>query len=51
MRNAILWATVAAGAIAAYLMVRRGVRVDVAARESIQHPVRSLVSEAQNSVA
>lgn len=51
MRNAIFWATVAAGAVAAYLMVRRGVRLDVAARESIRHPVGSLVDEAQNSLA
>jgi hypothetical protein len=45
MRNIIFWATVASGAIAAYLMIRRGADLPTIARESIQHPVGSLVRE------
>jgi hypothetical protein len=51
MRKAILWGTVAAGAIAAYLMYRRGVSVGNIARESILHPVGSLMNEVQHARA
>lgn len=51
MKNAIFWGTVAAGAIAAYLMYRRGESFTTIARESVQHPVGSLVREAQNATA
>lgn len=47
MKNVIFWTTIAAGAIAAYLMYRRGESFTTIARESIQHPVGSLVREAQ----
>lgn len=49
MRNVIIWATVAAGAIAAYLMYRRGESFGKIASDSVQHPVSSLVREAQNA--
>lgn len=51
MRKAIFWTTVAAGAMAAYLMYRRGESVTTIARDSIRHPVGSLVREAQNVTA
>ncbi|MGC2639799.1 MAG: hypothetical protein WA294_21630 [Acidobacteriaceae bacterium] len=51
MKNVWFWATVAAGAVAAYLMYRRGESFGTIARESIQHPVSSLIDEAQNAVA
>ncbi len=47
MRNVIFWATVASGVIAAYLMIRRGEDLGTIAHESIEHPVGSLVREAQ----
>jgi hypothetical protein len=47
MRNVIFWATVASGAIAAYLMIRRGENLTTAAHEAIEHPVGSMVREAQ----
>ena len=49
MRNFIFWTTVAAGAVAAYLMFRRGEDFTTIARESVQHPLKSLVREAQNA--
>jgi len=45
MKRAMFWATVAAGAIAAYLMYRRGEPVGTVARKAILHPVASFVSE------
>ncbi len=51
MRNVIFWSIVGAGAIAAYLMYRRGVSVPTIARETIEHPVGSFVREAQNAAA
>lgn len=51
MRNVIFWATVAAGAIAGYLMIRRGESLGTVAREAITHPVGSLIRETQNAVA
>lgn len=47
-RNLLFWATVASGVVAAYLMYRRGERLSTIAQQSIQHPVGSLVREAQN---
>ncbi|HEX4309892.1 MAG TPA: hypothetical protein VHZ25_07675 [Acidobacteriaceae bacterium] len=51
MRKAIFWTTIAAGAIAAYLMYRRGESLTTIAHDSIQHPIGSLVREAQNATA
>lgn len=47
MRNVLFWATVVSGVVAAYLMLRRGEDLNTVARESIEHPVGSLVREAQ----
>lgn len=51
MRKALLWATVASGIVAAYLMYRRGERPATIVRESVQHPVRSLIDETQRATA
>lgn len=51
MRDFIFWTTVAAGALAAYLMYRRGENVTKIARESIRHPVKSLVRETRYRVS
>lgn len=45
MRKFLFWAGVAAGAVAAYMMYRRGEDLTTIARESIQHPVKSLIRE------
>ena len=50
-RSVIFWATVAAGAVAAYLMFRRGESLGTIARETVQHPVGSLIHEAQNAAS
>lgn len=51
MKKVWLWAMVASGAIAAYLMYRRGESLSRIAEESVQHPVKSLIREASNSTA
>lgn len=51
MKNIIFWGTFATGVIAAYLMIRRGESPVTAVRETLQHPIGSLVNEAQNAVA
>lgn len=45
IRRILFWSTVAAGAVAAFLMYRRGASLTTIARESIQHPVGSFVRE------
>lgn len=47
-KNVWFWVTVASGAIAAYLMYRRGESLSTIAEQAVQHPVSSLVHEAQN---
>lgn len=47
MRKIIFWTTITAGAVAAYLMYRRGASVSTIARESIENPVGSFVREAR----
>lgn len=51
MKNVIFWGTFAAGVIAAYLMIRRGESPLTAARETLLHPIGSLVNEAQNAAS
>ncbi|HTV14481.1 MAG TPA: hypothetical protein VME68_07185 [Acidobacteriaceae bacterium] len=51
MKNVWFWTTVAAGALAAYLMFRRGESLGTIAREAVAHPVGSLVKEAQNATS
>jgi adenylyl- and sulfurtransferase ThiI len=45
MRRFIVWATVASGVVAAYLMLRRGAPVTEVALKSVGNPVGSLVNE------
>ncbi len=45
MRRPFFWGTLIAGAVAAYLMYRRGESLDTIAQRSIGNPVGSLVSE------
>ena len=45
MRRFIFWATVASGAVAAYLMLRRGESIPRVAQRAIMNPVGSLVDE------
>ncbi len=51
MRNLIFWATVVSGTIAAYLMIRRGENLNTIAHEAIEHPVGSMVREAQKAAS
>jgi hypothetical protein len=45
MRRVFFWGTVAAGALAAYLMYRRGESLGTIAQRSIGNPIGTLVSE------
>jgi hypothetical protein len=45
MRRFIFWATVASGAVAAYLMLRRGESIPRVAQRTIMNPVGTLVNE------
>jgi hypothetical protein len=50
IRRIIFWSTIAAGAVAAWLMYRRGESLPTIAKESIQNPVGSFVREAQEAL-
>jgi len=50
MRKLILFATVASGIIAAYLMYRRGEPLGTIAKRAITNPVGSLVTEVKNTI-
>jgi len=45
MRRLFFWATVAAGSVAAYMMLRRGESLPKTAAKAISNPVGSLVNE------
>lgn len=45
MRRIFIWATVASGAIAAYMMFRRGAPLSEIARKAVVNPIGSMVSE------
>jgi uncharacterized protein (DUF697 family) len=49
-RKLILFATVASGFIAAYLMYRRGESLGSIASKAITNPIGSLVSEVKNTM-
>ena len=51
MRRFLFWATVASGAVAAYMMLRRGAPIGEVAQKSIGNPVGSLVNELKSSAA
>jgi hypothetical protein len=45
MRKLIVWGSIAAGAVAAYLMYKRGTPITTIAKKAILNPVGSLVTE------
>jgi hypothetical protein len=45
MRRFILWTTILSGAVAAYLLYRRGVPLDQIAKDVTSNPIGSMVSE------
>ena len=45
MRRVLFWTTVASGALAAYLMYRRGENWKTIAKEAIGHPIGTMVDE------
>lgn len=49
MRRLIFWATIASGAIAAYLMFRRGESFEAIINKTTSNPVRALASEITHS--
>ena len=49
MKRLFFWATVAAGAVAAYMMLRRGESIPRTAAKTITNPVGSLVTELRAS--
>ena len=49
MRRLLLWATVTSGAVALYLMMKRGETFTEAATNVGQHPFGSLIDELKKS--
>jgi hypothetical protein len=49
MKRALFWGTIVAGAVAAYLMYRRGESMGTIAVRTVTNPVGSLVTELQAS--
>ena len=45
MRKALFWITIGSGAVAAYLMFRRGAPLMEIAQDAVEHPFKTLVSE------
>ena len=45
MRRIFLWTTILSGAIAAYLLYKRGVPLTEIAEDVTSHPIRSMVNE------
>ncbi|WP_158787398.1 hypothetical protein [Granulicella sp. L46] len=50
LSKVVLYATIISGAVAAYLMYRRGESVFSIARKTVTNPVGSFVSEVKNVV-
>jgi hypothetical protein len=50
MKRALFWGTIVAGAVAAYLMYRRGEAMGTIAVRTVTNPIGSLVTELANSV-
>jgi uncharacterized protein (DUF697 family) len=50
MRKVVVFGTIIAGVIAAYLMYRRGESLTSIAKQAITNPVGSMVSEVKNAV-
>ena len=45
MRKLIVWGSIAAGAVAAYMMYKRGTPIMTIAKKTIINPIGSLVGE------
>jgi hypothetical protein len=50
MSKLILYATIASGIIAAYLMYRRGESLGTIAKQAVTNPVGSLMTEVKNKL-
>ena len=49
MRKLVVWGSVIAGAVAAYMMYKRGTPIMDIAKKTIVNPVGSLVTELKNT--
>ena len=49
MKKALFWGTIVAGAVAAYMMYRRGESMGIIAVRAVTNPLGSLVSELQEA--
>jgi hypothetical protein len=49
MRKLIVWGSIAAGAVAAYLMYKRGAPIMDIAKKTVLNPIGSLVTELKNA--
>ena len=49
MRKLVVWGSVIAGAVAAYLMYKRGTPIMGIAKKTVTNPVGSLVGELKNA--
>lgn len=49
MKRALFWGTIIAGAVAAYMMYRRGEPMGAIAVKTVTNPVGSLVSQLQEA--
>ena len=49
MRRFLFWATIASGAVAAYMMYRRGVSLPKIAGKTVLNPIGSLVDELKSA--
>ena len=50
MNKLILFATIASGIVAAYLMYKRGESIGTIAKNTITNPIGSLVTEVKNTI-
>ncbi len=50
MKKAIFWGTLAAGAVAAYLMVKRGAPLTEVVTRTLRNPFGALGSELQSAI-
>jgi hypothetical protein len=50
MSKLILFATIASGVIAAYLMYRRGESLGTIAKQAVTNPIGSLMTEVKNKI-
>ena len=50
MKRIFFWTTLLSGAVAAYLMYRRGEQPTQIARKALAHPYRSLAAEIKQAV-